>query len=111
MRGACQTPAWAILTGFHTWLCHLQADKLVFIASQAAVENRGNQKDMYELDVAALCEAEMHEEEMACNGQEQQELQREDPEGFFFEEDQLPGEPLERTNGADANQNCHNFAG
>ena len=41
----------------------LQADKLIFIASQAAVERHGNEKDLFEQDVAALCEAEMAEEE------------------------------------------------
>ncbi len=40
----------------------MQADKLVFVASQAAVEN-GIQDDLFEQDVAALCEAEMEEEE------------------------------------------------
>ncbi|KAA6421230.1 MAG: hypothetical protein FRX49_08929 [Trebouxia sp. A1-2] len=34
----------------------LQADKLVFIASQAAVDKRGSQEDMHEQDVAALWE-------------------------------------------------------
>ena len=51
-----------------------QADKLVFIASQAAIENRGNQQDLFELYVAALCEQEREEEEEQVQQQQQQEL-------------------------------------
>ena len=43
----------------------LQADKLVFIASQAAVRRRGNEYDLYEQDVAALVEAQQFEDEQA----------------------------------------------
>ena len=32
----------------------LQADKLVFAASQAAIENRGNQQDLFELGCGSL---------------------------------------------------------
>lgn len=64
--------------------CLWQADKLVFIASQAAVERHGNQLDMYEQDVAALCEAEMSEEDAsvrnatACDEEDVQLVDSED---------------------------------
>ncbi|DBA66251.1 TPA: hypothetical protein ACH3X2_002511 [Trebouxia sp. C0005] len=56
-----------------------QADKLVFIASQAAVDKRGSQEDMHEQDVAALCEAEVCQE-LACTGQQLQESAEESAE-------------------------------
>ncbi|KAL3135402.1 hypothetical protein ABBQ32_007585 [Trebouxia sp. C0010 RCD-2024] len=63
------------LCGFLDWLqqitrvvfyCQshvLQADKLVFIASQAAEEQHCNEKDLFDLDVAALCEVVVREEQ------------------------------------------------
>ena len=58
----------------------LQADKLVFVASQAAVENRGNQQDLFELELA-LCEQERKEEEEQVQQQQQQQE--------FYEDDDL----------------------
>ena len=51
----------------------MQADKLLFIASHAAVEKHGNQHDVFDGDIAALCEAQQREdnnepEDVTCQG-------------------------------------------
>ena len=43
----------------------MQADKLVLLVSQAAVQRHGNEVGLYEADVAASCEIEDEEEEQA----------------------------------------------
>ena len=62
-------------------VCELQAEKLVFIASQAAVNRRGSELDAYEQDVAALCEAQAEEDNaqpVDLSGQDYDEQQYDD---------------------------------
>ena len=38
-------------------VCAMQADKLVFISSHVAVQRHGNETDLFEQDIASMCEA------------------------------------------------------
>ncbi|DBA98559.1 TPA: hypothetical protein ACH3X1_014363 [Trebouxia sp. C0004] len=40
-----------------------KADKLIFISSPAAVQRHGNDTDLFEQDIAAMCEAQQEEED------------------------------------------------
>ena len=46
-------------------VCAMQADKLIFISSQAAVQRYSNDTDLslFEQDIAAMCEAQEEEED------------------------------------------------
>ena len=51
-------------------VCAMQADKLIFIFGQAAVQRRGNETDLFEQDIAAMCEAQQEEEDEQCEVEE-----------------------------------------
>ena len=38
--------------------------KLIFISTQAAVQRHGNETDLFEQDIAAMCEAQQEEDEL-----------------------------------------------
>ena len=69
----------------HIRVALVQADKLVFIASQAAVQRHGNEVDLYEADVAALCEMEDEEDEQAVQPEmvDDEEPHSDEEEGVF----------------------------
>ncbi|DBA86741.1 TPA: hypothetical protein ACH3X1_016632 [Trebouxia sp. C0004] len=45
------------------FVCAMQAEKLIFISSQAAVQRHGNDTDLFKQDIAAICEAQQEEED------------------------------------------------
>ncbi|DBB02023.1 TPA: hypothetical protein ACH3X1_000605 [Trebouxia sp. C0004] len=47
-----------------------KADKLMFISSQAAVQRHGNDTDLSEQHIAAMCEAQQEEEDKQAEVEE-----------------------------------------
>ena len=51
-------------------VCAMQAGKLILISSQAAVQRCSNETDLFEQDIAAMCEAQQEEEDEQCDVEE-----------------------------------------
>ena len=51
-------------------VCAMQADKLISMSSQAAVQRRGNETELFEQDIAAMGEAQQEEEDEQCEAEE-----------------------------------------
>ncbi len=48
----------------------MQAEKLIFVSSQAAELPHNNETDLFEQDIAAMCEAQQEEKDEQCEVEE-----------------------------------------